>query len=146
MAIGDRDDPFPHSNFRVEIDGLTVASFSEVSGLVAEGGSIDYREGTDRTNTVRKLMGLQTYTPIVLKRGSTQNKELWTWFLNIVNGARDRRNGSIILMDEARNDVLRWNFVNAWPTKVEGPSLNAANNEVAMESMELVHEGLAIEL
>lgn len=146
MPTAERNDPYRAHNFRIEIDGLTVGAFSEVSGLVADGDAADYREGTDRVNSVRKLPALRKYPNITLKRGYTQNRELWTWYRNIANGVADRRNGAIILMDEARNDVLRWNFVNAWPNKIEGPSLNASNNEVAMESMELVHEGLEIEL
>ncbi|MGK7865357.1 phage tail protein [Falsiroseomonas sp. E2-1-a4] len=146
MPTAERNDPYHHHNFRIEIDGLTVGAFSEVSGLVSDGDAADYREGTDKVNSVRKLPGLRKYTNIVLKRGYTQNKELWAWWRNIANGQQDRRNGAIILMDEARNDVLRWSFVSAWPNKIEGPSLNAATNEVAMESMELIHEGLDIEI
>jgi phage tail-like protein len=145
MGTGVRVDPFRAFNFRVEIDGLTVGSFSECSGLTSEGEAVDYREGTDFPLTVRKLMGLRTYTNIVLKRGYTPNNELWTWYKNITNGVADRRNGSIILMDEEHNDVMRWNIENAWINKIEGPTFNATANEVAIESVELVHEGLMLE-
>lgn len=146
MATGARNDPYRGFNFRLEVDGLTIASFSEASGLIAEGDPVDYREGADMVNSVRKLAGLRKYQNIVLKRGYTQNKELWAWYRNIANGDADRRNGAIVLMDEAHKDVLRWNFRNAWPNKVEGPSFNATGNEVAMESVELVHEGLDIDV
>jgi phage tail-like protein len=146
MATGQRNDPYRSFNFRVEVDGLTVASFSEASGLTADGKPVEYREGTDRVNSTRKLVGLREYPNIVLKRGYTQNKELWAWYRNIANGLPDRRNGAIILMDEARNDVLRWSFRNAWPNKVETSGFNATGNEVAMESVELCHEGLEIEI
>jgi phage tail-like protein len=146
MPTGARNDPYRGFNFRLEVDGLTIASFSEASGLVAEGDPVDYREGADMVNSVRKLTGLRKYQNIVLKRGYTQNKELWAWYRNIANGDQDRRNGSIVLMDEAHKDVLRWNFRNAWLNKVEGPSFNASGNEVAMESIELVHEGVDIEV
>lgn len=145
MPTGTRIDPFRAFNFRVEIDGLTVGSFSEVSGLTSEGDAVDYREGTDFALTVRKLVGLRKYMNIVLKRGYTTNDELWNWFRNINNGVADRRNGSIILMDEERNDVLRWSFENAWINKIEAPTFNATANEVAIESVELVHEGLLLE-
>jgi phage tail-like protein len=144
MPTGTRTDPYRSFNFRVEIDGLTVGSFRECSGLSADGNSVEYREGTDIPNTVRKLIGLQTYANITLKRGYTGNGELWAWHQNIVNGIADRRNGSIILMDEQRNDVLRWNFENAWIKKIEAPSFNATANEVAVESVELVHEGVTL--
>lgn len=146
MALDSRKDPYRGFNFRLEIGGLTVASFSEVSGLVAEGDSVDYREGDERQNWVRKLIGLRKFNQITLKRGYTKNRELWDWYGRIARGKNDRRDGAIVLMDEARKDVLRWEFAKAWPNKVEGPSLNATNNEVSMESVELCHEGLEIKL
>lgn len=145
MATGQRMDPYRAFNFRIEIDGLTVGNFSECSGLSSEGDAVEYREGTDIPLTVRKLVGLRKYTNITLKRGYTQNAELWTWYSNITNGVPDRRNGSIILMDEERNDVMRWNIENAWINKIEGPSFNASGNEIAIESVEIVHEGLTLE-
>lgn len=145
MATGTRNDPYRAFNFRIEIDNLTVGAFSECSGLSSDGDAVDYREGTDIPLNVRKLVGLRKYANIVLKRGYTQNTELWDWYTNIVNGVPDRRNGTIILMDEARNDVLRWNIENAWINKIEGPSFKANGNEIAMESVELVHEGLTLD-
>ena len=144
METGERIDPFRAFNFRVEFDGLTVGSFSEVSGLTSEGDAIDYREGTDFPLTARKLTGLRKYTNIVLKRGYTTNDELWSWHRNIVNGVADRRNGTVILMDEERKDVLRWDVENAWINKIEAPTFNASGNEVAIESVEIVHEGLML--
>ena len=146
MPTGQRNDPYRGFNFRLEIDGLTVAAFSEASGLIAEGDPVDYREGADMVNSVRKLSGLRKYQNIILKRGYTQNNELWAWYRNIANGTPDRRDGSVVLMDEAHQDVLRWNFRNAWLNKVEGPHLNATGNEVAMESIELCHEGVDIDV
>lgn len=145
MPTGTRVDPFRTFNFRLEIDGLTVGSFRECSGLAADGNSVDYREGTDIPRSVRKLVGLQTYPNITLKRGYTTNTELWDWYKNIVNGIPDRRNGSVILMDEQRKDVMRWSIENAWVKKIEAPTFNATANEVAVESVELVHEGLMLE-
>lgn len=144
MATGQRNDPHRSFNFRVEIDGLTVGSFSEVGGLTSDGDSVDYREGTDLPLTVRKLIGLRKYGNISLKRGYTQNRELWEWYRNIVNGVADRRNGTVILMDEERRDVMRWNFENGWINKIEGPSFKASGNEVAIESVEIIHEGLTL--
>jgi phage tail-like protein len=145
MATDTRTDPFRAFNFRVEFDGLTVGSFSECSGLTAEGDSVDYREGTDIPLTVRKLMALRKYTNVVLKRGYTTNNELWNWYKNVANGIADRRSGSIILMDEERNEVMRWQVENAWINKIEAPTFNATANEVAIESCELIHEGLSLE-
>lgn len=144
MATATRTDPYRAFNFRVEIDGLSVGSFRECTGLAGDGNAVEYREGTDVARTVRKLVGLQTYPNITLKRGYTTNAELWNWYRNIVNGVADRRSGSIVLMNEQRQDVLRWDFENAWIKKIEAPSFNATANEVAVETVELVHEGVTL--
>ena len=84
---------------------------------------------------------------ITLKRGyTTGHARCGTGTRNIVNGQPDRRNVTIVLMNEAREPVLRWHAENAWINKIEGPSFKASGNEVAMESVELVHEGLTLEL
>jgi phage tail-like protein len=146
MATDTRNDPFRGFNFRVEIDGIGTGAFSEVSGLTADGDAVDYREGTDAINNVRKLTGLRKFVPLVFKRGYIKDAELWQWYERIAGGQDDRRNGSVILCNEQQKDVMRWNFENAWVNKIEGPSLKASGNEVAVESMELVHEGLSFEL
>jgi|SRR5262252_3372153 len=145
MATGDRNDPYRSFNFQLEIDGIATGAFSECSGLTAEGDAVDYREGTDLQNNVRKLVGLRKYTNVVLKRGYTQDESLWNWYNNIFAGIPDRRNVTIILLDEAHQPVLRWHAQSAWVNKIEGPSFKASGNEVAIESVELVHEGLTIE-
>ena len=145
MPTSTRTDPYKTCNFRVEIDGLTAGSFSECSGLTAEIEVIDYREGADKALNVRKLPGLRKYSNITLKRGYTNNTELWDWYRNIVQGKADRRNGAIILLDDEHNDVMRWSIKNALIKKIEGPSLKADGNEVAIESVELAHEGLTLE-
>ena len=146
MATDTRKDPFRGFNFRVDIDGIGSGSFSEVSGLTADGDAVDYREGTDAINNVRKLQGLRKFSMIVMKRGYIKDDELWRWYTRIYNGQDDRRNGSVVLYNEQRKPVMRWLFENAWINKIEGPSLKASGNEVAIESMELCHEGLSFEL
>ena len=121
MATDKRSDPLRGFNFQVEIDGIGTASFSEVSGLTADGDAVDYREGTDAINNVRKLPGLRKFTIIMLKRGYTPDSALWQWYAHIVNGQDDRRNGSVVLLNEQRKPVLRWHFENAWINKIEGP-------------------------
>lgn len=146
MPVDSRLDPFRSFNFRLEIDGTPVAAFSDVSGIASDGDVVSYRTGVDIPLTVRQLPGLRKFTPITLKRGMINDSTLWDWYQNISNGAPDRRNGTIVLMDEQRNDVLRWHFENAWPNKIEGPTLKASANEVAIESIDLVHEGLTLEV
>jgi phage tail-like protein len=140
-----RDDPYKGFNFLVEIDGISIAAFCEVSGLTSETDVIEYRNGSDKTNTVRKLPGLTSYANIVLKRGVTQDTQLWQWRKAIEQGTPDRRSGSIVLLDDERNPVRRWHFTEGWPVKLEGPALNASANEVAIETIEIAHEGLRID-
>jgi phage tail-like protein len=140
MAGPQRDDPYKAFNFLVQIDGVTRAGFSEVSGLDSETVVIEYRSGGE--NVVRKLPGLTKFGNIVLRRGVTQDDELWNWRQSVVDGNVDRRNGSIVLLDDQRTEVVRWNFRNGWPCKWEGPGLNAKTNEVAIETVEIAHEGL----
>jgi phage tail-like protein len=132
-----RVDPFPSSQFVVEINGIQAASFAEVSGLASETAVIEYRTGGD--TTLRKLPGLRKFGNITLKRGVTQDTELWDW-----HESAERRNGSIVLLDAKRNEVVRWNFANGWPCKWEGPMLNARANEVAIETLEIAVEGFQL--
>lgn len=136
-----RDDPYKAFNFVVEIDGIARAAFLEASGLASETAVIEYRVGGERGAT-RKLPGLTRYANLVLRRGITQDAELWNWRRTVEQGQVDRRNGSVILLDDDRTPVVRWNFFNGWICKWEGPALNAQANEVAVETIEIAHEGL----
>jgi phage tail-like protein len=139
-----REDPYRAYNFIVEIDSIAVAGFSEVGGLSGDGDVVEYREGTDVPLTVRKMPGLRKYANISLKKGYTTSRVLWQWRLAVINGNVDRRNGAVVLLDEQRNRVAEWQFENAWVVKYEGPALNAKGNEVAVETLELAHEGLRL--
>jgi phage tail-like protein len=139
---GARVDPFTAFNFLVELDGISQASFRECSGLDATTEVIEHRQGGDNV-TVYKLPGKSTYTDITLKWGLTDSTELWNWRRQVIEGRVVRKNGSIVIYDlQNRTEVVRWNFVNAWPTKWEGPALNALGNEVAVETLVLAHEGI----
>ncbi|MGA2086545.1 MAG: phage tail protein [Terracidiphilus sp.] len=144
MATGVRNDPYRGFNFRVELDNTSVAAFRECSGLTLNTDPVDYREGTDSWLSVRKLPGLRKYTNITLKRGFTDNQDLWQWYLNILNGVDDRRNGAIVLQDETHTDKLRWEFQNGWICKWEGATMNATSNDVAIETIEICHERLEL--
>jgi phage tail-like protein len=102
---------------------------------------IEYREGGENT-TVRKLPGMTTYNNITLQRGVTDDMDLYQWHRQAIQGNVERKNGSIVLLDRSGQEVARWNFVRAWPTKWTGPSLNAEGTEVAIDSFELAHEGV----
>jgi phage tail-like protein len=144
MATGDRRDPFRSFNFAVEIDGLARAGFRECSGLDASQDPIEYREGTEGLTT-RKLPGLNKYSNITLKWGMTDDTELWDWRKKAMTGKVERKNGSIVLLDDTGAEKMRWNFREAWPTKWTGPSFNATGNEVAIETLEIAHEGLELQ-
>jgi len=135
-----RTDPYKNFKFRVEIDGITIAGFSEVSGLESEVTCIEYREGVD--HIVRKLPGLHKVGDITLKRGVTQSTELYDWHKNVVNGVADRRNGVIVLLADDGTDVVRWRFIDGFPRKYEGPRFDAKGNDVAIETLVICHEGL----
>ncbi len=145
MAVGDRNDPYRGYNYRVEIDNAAVAGFSEASGLSFNIDPVEYREGTDVNMHVRKLTGLRKFSNITLKRGYTDNRELWNWYLTGLNGAVERRNGAIILQDEDRTAVLRWNFEAGWITKYESSNLSASSNDVLIETIEICVERVEIE-
>jgi phage tail-like protein len=135
-------DPYASFNFLVEIDGITSAGFSECTGLNAEANMIEYREGNESLTT-RKLPGLIKFGNVTLKRGVTQNRELLDWFKTVTDGDIDRKQTmSVVLLDEQRNETVRWNLLNAWPSKYVVPDLKANANEIAVESLELCHEGV----
>lgn len=144
MPPGDRTDPYAQFNFLVEIDGVASAGFTEASGLETSQEVIEYREGSENT-TKRKLPGLTNYMNISLKRGWTKNLELWDWRKSTIDGATERKSFAIILLDEAREEALRFNFREGWICKWEGPKFNSTTNEVAIEALEICHEGMEVE-
>jgi len=141
MTTGERKDPYRAYNFLVEIDGITRAGFRECSGLDSSLAPIEYREGNEGL-TVRKLPGLVKYSNITLKWGMTDDAQLWKWHEKAASGKIERKNFSIVLLDDTREEKARWNFREAWPTKWTGPSFNATGTDVAIETLEIVHEGV----
>jgi phage tail-like protein len=144
MPDGTRNDPYGQFNFIIEIDGVLAGGFSEASGLTTDTNVIEYREGNEQQGTTRKLPGLMKYNNITLKRGWTADRRLWEWRKKVIDGTTDRRSGSITLLNEARQPALRWEFREGWPSKWEGPALNAKTSEVAIETLEIAHEGLEL--
>lgn len=145
-----RDDPYLAINFLVAINGVLGdgraihGSFAEVSGLEVTITPIEYRNGSEDI-TVRKLPGLKKFTNITLTRGAIGDLTLWQWIKTVMDGRAQRADGTITLLDESRQAVMVWKFRRAWPCKWSGPSLNAKSNEVAIESIEICHEGLDLE-
>lgn len=131
--------PYTQLNFLLEIDGIVSAGFTEVSGITMESDIIEYREGNDPTH-VRKMPGLSKYGNITLKRGFTDNTELADWRKTVTSGLTERKDGAIILLDEAGQPALRWEFTNGWPSKLEGATMNSTANEAAIETAEIAVE------
>jgi phage tail-like protein len=140
--MAERTDPYRNFNFIVEIDGIKQAGFTDCSGFGASTDPIEYREGGENT-TVRKMPGVTKYPNITLKWGLTDSRELYDWYRDIVNGKVLRKTGSIVLYDlDGITEKVRWNFVHAWPTKWDGPDFSAKANDIAIETLELAHEGI----
>src|SRR5262245_11651815 len=136
-----RVDPFRNFRFKLEIQGIQQAGFSECSGFGSNIEVVEYREGGE-TSTVRKLPGKVSYPVITLKWGVTTSRELYDWHRSAVEGQIDRRDGAIILQDDSGADRVRWNFTNAWPSKYDGPDFNAKGNDVSVDALTLSCERL----
>lgn len=145
MSTIDPIDPYRSYNFLVEIDSMTRAGFRECSGLDSSQDPIEYREGDRKTNTVQKLPGLIKYSNITLKRGMTTDTYLWEWYQAVTNRTEKTKTISIVLMNDNFEEVRRWSVDSAWPSKWTGPSFNATGNEIAIETLEIAHEGLKLE-
>jgi phage tail-like protein len=143
MATGQRKDPYGNFNFLVEIDGITRAAFHEASGFDSSIDIIEHREGGENI-TNRKLPGMAKFSNITLKWGVTDDHDLYDWHKQWLKGdpAAKRKNGSVILLDRQGQEKIRWNFFNAWPSKWTGPSFTAEGNDIAIETLELAHEGI----
>jgi phage tail-like protein len=140
---GQRVDPFRAFNFLVDIQGI-FAGFHEATLGSFTIDPVEYREGTDIPLHVRKLTGLRKFANITLKRGFTQNYDMWKWYAKLLGGQTDRRDGSMSLQDELHKPVVRWEFKNGWISKWEGPAFNATANNVAIESVELTVEEITL--
>lgn len=138
---------YPLSAFHFQVEwGGTRIGFTEVTGLSVELQTIDYREGNSLEYQVTKMPGIPQYSNITLKRGVfRKDNEFFQWLNTVKMNNIDRREITISLLDEEHNPVMVWKVKDAWACKVEGPSLNSTGNEVAVESIELCHEGLTVE-
>lgn len=140
-----RQDPLRNFRFRLEIDGIVQAGFSEVTIGDSTVEPIEYREGNEIT-TVRKLKGLTKYANITLKWGLTDSHDLADWHKQVVDDVAlvdgVRRTVLIHVMNEAGQDKASFEIVNAWPTKYDPTDLNGKGNEVAIETLEIANEGI----
>ena len=136
--------PLPKFHFKVEWD-KEVMSFQEVSGLDVQSEEIKYRKGDSPVFSPVKMPGLKKYGNVTMKKGifKSDNK-FWDWINQIKMNTITRKSITISLLDEAGAPTMVWTLANAWPTKITGTDMKAEGNEVAVESIEIVHEGLTI--
>lgn len=125
-------------NFKVEIEGVTTGAFKAVDGLDSETEVIEFQDGDDLT--LHKRPGRTKYANIVLKRGYVNTKEFWEWRKMVVAGKVERKSGSVILLDDAGAEVMRYNFFEAWPCSWRGFSLDGKSSDNAVEEIELAVE------
>lgn len=140
----DRHGPYRNARFLLEFDDLVKAGFSSCTIPENSTEAVEYREGNERP-TVRKLWGLNNYGTLSLEGGVTDDSmELYEWRKQVEQGNVDeaRQDIAVIVLDEAGDSGPRWEFRNAWPTNYDAPDLDATGGEVAIESMEIEHEGM----
>jgi phage tail-like protein len=137
-------DPLVSSWFGVEFQGQVVGAFRECTGLGSENEVVEYKaSGQKGEYVIKKVPGRLKWNNITLKRGITDAMDMWQWRKLVEQGkiGDARKNGTITMYNQQGDAIAKWNFTNAWPSKLSGPSANAGNNEVAIEELELTHEG-----
>ena len=139
----DRHGPYRNHRFLLEIDGIAEAGFSEVTVPEASASVVEYREGNEAP-TPRKLKGLNSYGNVTLSGGITESTVLYDWWRLVEQGKVDeaRRSAAIVVLDEEGNPGPRYQFRNVWIRQYDAPDLDASGDAVAIESIELVHEGM----
>ena len=138
-------DPVIGFSFSVEISGKVAGYFTEIGGLGSETEIVEHKvtdpQGRD---VIQKIPGRLKYTDVTLKRGVTAALDFWTWRKMVEDGniVGARSNGTIIMYDQALTAVAQWDFTNAWPTKVSGPSISSDSNAFGVEEMSICYETL----
>jgi phage tail-like protein len=138
--------PIPSFLFEVSVSTLGSMTFSEASGLTRENDLIEYNHGMNKSFSPLKMPGRQKYSNVTLKRGIiTGENNFFTWISQNLWSVANRQSMVIQLMNQEMKPVVTWKLVSAWPLKIDGPSMNAGASEVAIETMEIAHEGFTIE-
>ena len=142
--MADQKDPLVSAWFGVDFGGAVVGAFRECTGMGSENELVEYKASGDNGKLViKKVPGRMKWNNITLKRGITDAMDMWKWRGLVEQGkiADARKNGTITMYNQQGDAIAKWNFINAWPSKLTGPAANAGNNEVAIEELEIVHEG-----
>jgi phage tail-like protein len=125
----------------VKIDGYAQAVFTEMSGLQIETTVTDYEEGGNN-GFVHRLPGRSKVSNLTFKRGLTKSNDFFKWYLKILQGSLERKNLDVVMFDPSGNEIAKWSFSRAFPVKWVGPQLTADGKAVAIETLELAHDGL----
>lgn len=138
-----REDPGAAFHYKIEVSGKIVGFFTDVSGIGSENEVIEHKVVNENgIEHIQKIPGRVKFEDISLKRGITSSMDIWQWRKQVEDGAiKDaRKDGSIVMYNQALEEVARWNFENAWPVKVTGPSFSASSTEVGVEELVITHE------
>jgi phage tail-like protein len=146
MANGNGEDALAAYSFQVEIDGVLIAQFKEISGASSEVQVIEHREvKPGGLPFITKLPGVHKWGDITLKKGKTQDMALWNWMKQVQQGdiSGARRHGSIVFYDTQHGEVARLNFENGWPSKVSVGTVSADSNDILLEECVITHTGIS---
>jgi phage tail-like protein len=138
-----REDPLLGFNFAIDVGGTISGYFTEVGGLGSENEIVEQKVVNDKgVEVILKIPGRLKWGDITLKRGITSSMDLWDWRKQVEDGqiSAARKNGSIIMYDRELKEAARWNFINAWPSKISGPAPKSDGNEIGIEELTIVHE------
>ena len=144
--MADIENPLVAFKFGLEIEGKLAGYFTTVGGIGSESEVVEHKIVNAATGEtiIQKIPGRLTWTPVNLKRGVTSTIDIWTWRQEVVEGKVDsaRTNCSIVAYNQGNEEIARWNFLNAWPSKVTGPDMDSASTNYMVEEMVIVHEGM----
>lgn len=144
--MADREDPLVAFKFGLEIEGKLTGFFTQVGGIGSETEVIQQKIVNSETGEtiVRQIPGRLDWTPVTLKRGVTSAMDIWKWRQDVVEGKIEdaRTNCSIVAYSQNNTEIARWNFVNAWPSKVVGPEMDSGSTTYMLEDVTIVHEGV----
>jgi phage tail-like protein len=144
--MADREDPLVAFKFGLEIEGKLSGFFTQVSGIGSETEVISHKVVNSKTGEtlIQQVPGRLSWTPVSLKRGVTSSMDIWEWRQKVVEGKVDsaRTNCSIVAYNQEQKEIARWNFENAWPSKVVGPEMDAGSANYMVEDVTIVHEGV----
>jgi len=141
----DVKDPLVGFHYAIEIQGTVTGFFTECSGLGSEHEVVEHKIVDSKgKELIQKIPGRMKWENVSLKRGITDNMDIWKWRKQVEDGKVNdaRKSGSIVMYDQSLQEVARWNFVRGWPTKVTGPQLKSNANEIGIEDLTIAHEGL----